>query len=227
MHKLMLFLSRPSAVGVADFRSAIEAQLSAISASFLKIRYSIADDDVAPAKPLAIVSSAHPKDAVVSLLSDNQPDSQAVVRLFESIASVVQVYEVEERVPLLHEGKPGRVEGMCQIALLKRPAHLTCKQWLGIWLNSHTQIAIDTQSTFSYRQNIVETVFPAAAVPAYDAIVEEQFPAAAMSDRSVFFDAPGDEARYKANEKAMVDSVVRFIDFAAFECVPMSEYRLK
>lgn len=227
MTKLMIFLARPATIAVPAFQAAIENGIAAIAASFSHICYALVDDMVAPAQPLAITSSSHPKDAVVSLYAEGEVNLSTIADTFVPIASVVQAYWVDERRPLSCQSPVGRTNGMCQIALFKKPANLTRNQWLEIWLGSHTQIAIDTQSTFSYRQNIVESAAWSEEYPVYDAIVEEQFPFAAMTDRSVFFDAPGDEARYKANEKAMVDSVTRFIDFTAFECVPMSEYRIK
>ena len=61
---------------------------------------------------------------------------------------------------------------------------LSYEQWLDIWHNSHTRVAIDTQSTFGYRQNVVVRPLTYLAPP-IDAIIEENFPPAAMSDRNV------------------------------------------
>ena len=62
------------------------------------------------------------------------------------------------------------------------------------------------------------------AAPHYDAIVEENFPAAAMSSQQAFYAAEGDEPKYRANLKAMIDSCVRFIDFDRIDVIPTSEY---
>lgn len=230
--KQMIFLNRPYGQSADDFRQLLLAFLDALPAEFISIRLALDDDDVALAKPLAMLSTSHPHDAVVSLKAMENTDMNGVVQGVCALAASCYVYQVEEREPLHHEATLGRVEGMCQIAMFKKPVQLSHAQWLDIWLNSHTQIAIDTQSTFSYRQNIVSAVLPVAGVktysgPGYDAIVEEQFPAAAMTDRSVFFGAPGDTLRYKANEKAMFESVMRFIDFTGFECLSLSEYRVR
>src|SRR4030065_35064 len=49
--------------------------------------------------------------------------------------------------------------------------------------------------------------------PAYDAIIEELFPAEAMTDPMVFYNAAGDEVRRKRDEKAMGESGGRVIAF--------------
>lgn len=227
MQKLMIFIEKPASLALQEFRQALLDYLHALQGQCHTVRYAMADEDIAPAGALAMRNSQHPADAVVSLYPDGEAGSQDVLAGLAPFAARHCCYRVEERSPLVHETAPGRVAGMCQIALLKRPASLSQETWLDIWLNSHTQVAIDTQSTFSYRQNIVFSATPADATPLFDAIVEEQFPSAAMTDRAAFFNAPGDEETYKANEKAMVDSVMRFVDLSAFECFPLSEYRLK
>jgi hypothetical protein len=94
---------------------------------------------------------------------------------------------------------------------------------MDIWLNSHTQIAIDTQDTFLYVQNVVTRVLTDGATP-WDAIVEEGFPAAAMTDPQVFFDAVGDDERLAKHQQEMLESVQRFLDLAAIEVIPTSRY---
>ena len=139
-------------------------------------------------------------------------------------------YLVTESEPIVNtkhvvaEGE--RTPGMYQVVLLRKPPRLSHEQWLDIWLGSHTQVAIDTQSTFGYRQNVIVRPLTYVA-PAYDAIIEELFPAEAMTDPMVFYNAAGDEARRKRHEKAMLESVVRFIDFDKMDRIPMSEYTMK
>jgi hypothetical protein len=60
--------------------------------------------------------------------------------------------------------------------------------------------------------------------PHVDAIIEENFPAAAISSQQAFYDAVGDEEKMQANQQAMIDSVVRFIDFDRIDVLPASEY---
>jgi hypothetical protein len=45
-----------------------------------------------------------------------------------------------------------------------------------------------------------------------------------MTDPSVFFAAPGDVVRQKANIDALMSSVQAFLDFDLIDVVPTSEY---
>jgi hypothetical protein len=227
MEKVIIFLYRPKVLDVAQFQRNIEDYLKKHEKKLSAIHYALADDDVAPAHAMAMVNSLHPKDAMISVWYEPGFDVAHFIEGIKNITEHFQAYAVQENVPLKYDAPLGRVNGMCQIALLKKPAHLNHAQWLDIWLNSHTQIAIDTQSTFSYRQNVVVDTYQNPSQPVYDAIVEEQFPAAAMTNRAVFFNGEHDVEKYKANEQKMIESCLRFIDFNAFECMPMSEYRLK
>ena len=112
---------------------------------------------------------------------------------------------------------------MCHVVFLTHPPRLSYDHWLDIWHNSHTQIAIDTQSTFGYRQNVIVRPLTYGAPP-FDAIIEENFPAAAMESEQVFYEAEGDDEKYQKNAKAMMDSVMRFIDFDKIDIIPTSEY---
>jgi hypothetical protein len=135
------------------------------------------------------------------------------------------IYLVSESVPLPNARAVAgqRTEGFSQMALLRRPAQQSYEQWLDVWHNSHTPIARETQSHFEYTQNlVVRRLTPDG--PDYDAIVEECFPAGAMTDPYVFFDAVGDEAKFQHNLKRMMDSVVRFIDMQRIDVVPTSQY---
>jgi len=60
--------------------------------------------------------------------------------------------------------------------------------------------------------------------PAIDAMVEECFPAGAMSDPRVFFDAEGDHDKLKRNLATMVESVSSFLDLDYLDVVPTSQY---
>jgi EthD domain len=112
---------------------------------------------------------------------------------------------------------------MNQVVLLQCPLRLTRQQWLQIWQHSHTPVAIETQSSFGYRQNIVMHPVSEPLVLC-DAIVEENFPAEAMTDREAFYGAAGNPTLKAEREKRMIDSCTRFIDFDRIDCIPTSEY---
>lgn len=116
-----------------------------------------------------------------------------------------------------------RCEGMANLAFLRRPERIGREQWLGIWLEDHTRIAIDTQSTTGYTQHVVVRALTEDA-PVIDGIVEEIFPIEAVRDLGVFFDSRGDDERMAANMRAMTDSTARFLDAGTVDAVPTGRY---
>lgn len=211
---------RESLLGVA--RSLVEAGAH-------QVRLSVVDEAVAPANPLRQVNSKPAWDALLSLWVDTAVWCGRFEALFAPHVARYHGYLVCESEPIRHAARaPGdgsRVEGMCQVVFLQRPPRIAHEEWIRVWQGSHTQVAIDTQSTFGYRQNVVIRALTYAA-PHYDAIVEENFPAAAMDSPHAFYDAVGDDAKRDANLKAMIDSCVRFIDFDRIDVIPTSEYNL-
>lgn len=111
-------------------------------------------------------------------------------------------------------GPDGRLDGFAQLVALTRPPQMTWGEWRRIWQGSHTSVAIHTQSTFRYVQNVVFRAVTAGA-PGFAAIVEECFPVEATTDLHVFFDAVGDDARLARHMAAMSESCDRFMDGSA------------
>jgi len=199
------------------------------------IQVNVSDDAVAAADGLRQRSTRPQMDAVLSAWVDT-----AIARYRRPFDDVVEAsvgrmaaYLVTESQPLrntLHPPVPGqRTTGFSQLAFLKRPPRLTHEAWLDVWHNSHTQVAVETQSSFFYVQNVVVRPLSHAA-PALDAMVEECFPSEAMSDPHVFFDAAGDDQKLHRNRAAMMESCRRFIDFDdvrkhfVIDVVPTSQY---
>lgn len=116
-----------------------------------------------------------------------------------------------------------RCEGWAQLAFLTRPARQSFEDWLAVWHDHHTRVAIETQSNFEYIQNLVIRALTPDA-PRYAAIVEECFPQAALSDPYVFFDAVGDQTKFDANLATMMDSCDRFIERGTIDVIPTSQY---
>lgn len=116
-----------------------------------------------------------------------------------------------------------RCDGMANLAFLRRPERIAREQWLDIWLEDHTQIAIDTQSTTGYTQHVVVRALTEDA-PVIDGIVEEIFPIGAVRDLGVFFDSRGDDERMAANMRAMTASTARFLDDGTVDAVPTGRY---
>lgn len=139
-------------------------------------------------------------------------------------------YLVTESEPLVDATAPAvgmRSPGFSQLAFLRRPARLGVDEWRERWLDHHTPVAIETQSTVEYRQHRVVRSLHADA-PSVDAIVEERFPIEALTDWMVFYDAEGDRARFTAHVEAMVASTATFLDHETdLDVLPTSQYVLR
>lgn len=123
-------------------------------------------------------------------------------------------------------GPDGRCEGMANLAFLRRPGRIGRREWLRTWLEEHTRVAIETQSTTSYTQHVVVRPLTDGA-PEIEGIVEEVFPIGAVRDLGVFFDAPGDDARLSANIGAMTASTGRFLDDGTVDAIPTGRYVMR
>jgi hypothetical protein len=151
--------------------------------------------------------------------------------LIDAHVSRKTAYLVAEAEPLVnqaaHPSKPGeRVYGMCHVVFLSTPEGMSQDDFLATWKDSHTQVAIDTQSTFGYRQNLVVRRLSDAARPCH-AVVEENFPPEAMTDDHAFYATGGDDTVLQKHMTAMMESCTRFIDFEKIDVIPMSEYLVR
>ena len=117
-----------------------------------------------------------------------------------------------------------RANGFTQIAFFAGRADLSRSELLAIWLDEHTTVAVETQSTFAYVQNVVVRPLTPDAPP-WTSIVEETFPLQALSDQSVFFDAEGSPGRMAENYGRLMQSCARFIDFETMQLLLSGEYR--
>lgn len=148
----------------------------------------------------------------------------AVLARLRQEADEVAAYLVTESVPMAAPvTAPGeRTEGFANVALLRRPAELDESTWLTRWHIDHTPVALETQSTFGYTQNaVVRALTPNA--PSISAIVEEQFPSAALSDLHAFFDA-ADDAELSRRMDRMLASTAAFGANRDVDTVPTSRY---
>jgi len=232
VEKLLYVVWKSEVDSDADFRQRLLGPLAGriMDAGARRLRMAVVDEDVSPAARLRIGFTRPPIAGLISVWADTAVRRQPFEEAIEASVARMAGYLVTESEPIVNTRHPAadgqRTHGMCQVVLLQKPPRLNYDHWLEVWLGSHTQVAIDTQSTFGYRQNVIVRPLTYAAPP-YDAIVEEHFPAEAMTDRSVFYNAVGDEAKRKANMKAMNESCARFIDFDKIDVLPMSEYTVK
>lgn len=229
MEKMIYIVWKHETEQPTDFRKKLLTEVSQklMGLGIQKLGFSVVDEDVAPAEPLRIIASRPPADGIISLWVETANNRTGIEGVIENAVVRMAGYLVTESVPIVNRehGVPDgeRVPGMNSVVFLQKPPRLSYEAWLEIWLGSHTQIAIDTQSTFGYKQNVIVRPLTYAAPP-YHAIVEENFPEEAMTDPQSFYDAKGDETTYRKNEQAMIESCMRFIDFDKLDRILMSEY---
>jgi len=217
-----------------EFRDAMLQQLGpqlAVVDAIHCARLAVADSAVDEASARRIQSHSPAPAAILSLWVDfagAAPNWEPAIEAFTVSHSAYRVLEAEPLVSSRsHPSLPGeRVYGMCQVAFLRKPAALDRAEWLALWQGSHTPIAIETQSTFGYRQNLVIEARGEGSLPV-DAIVEEHFPPQAMASDDAFYDTGGDQALLQQRMAAMLESCARFIDFNHIDVIPMSEYLIK
>jgi hypothetical protein len=232
MEKLIYALWRPEDTSAEAFNAALRRSVAvALMPLTRHLRLNLRDADVAGGtSPCFAVMNPSP-DAVVQLWVDTayQPRRIGIDAALAAVSSRVQSWLVCESNPIpntLNVPAPGaRTPGFSQIAFLLANPGMTHDAWRATWQDLHTQPAIDLQSTFEYVQNLVVRPVLPGPVEVW-AIVEECFPLAALTDRTVYFDRPGDVGATDVNEAAMLRSVARFIGANGCDVFPTSQYEL-
>lgn len=234
MEKLVYALWRDPRHESASFcdriRNEIAPQL--VERGALGVVVNLVDEAVHGGNSPFIRSSATQMEAFIMLWLDsaNRSWRQPYEDIIASAASRFAAYVVSESQPLRnvrHVTAAGeRTPGFVQLALFQRPPRVDRAFWLETWLESHTQVAIDTQDTFLYVQNVVGRALNFDA-PRYDAIVEEGFPLTALTDGQAFYDAVGDVEKHHRNQRLMMESCARFIDGDKLDVMPTSQYVIK
>jgi hypothetical protein len=169
-----------------------------------------------------------PVAAVVSLWTQQCYGDQvaAAFRLLQMECDQFAAYLVTESVPLQAPLELGcRTTGLANVALLRRPAELDQEGWLTRWQRDHTRVAIETQATFGYTQNTVARALTPDA-PVLAGIVEELFPADAITDLKAFFGAADDDD-LRQRVARMVASTSAFGANQNIDAVPTSRYVLR
>jgi hypothetical protein len=197
----------------------LHARLAAAGATRLQVN--VDDDAVTPA--MRIPTFEEPIGAIVSVWSGGAPGR--VSEVLATVTSRVAGYEVEERLPIpppaVADG--ARTDALANIAVLRRPAELSVDDWRHNWLVDHTPVAMATQATFGYVQNVVVRPVTEDA-PRVDALVEELFPSAAMTDVHAFYGSGGDDAELNDRFTRLMTSVARFGADRDLDLVPSSRY---
>lgn len=230
MEKIIYALWKEGAEENARFNARLLGDIaSRLGDTTHALRINIQDDSVANGSSPRLISTRPLMDAVIQLWlpSANQPERAATDAIIADAAPRHAAWLVSESTVIAntrHPTSPGeRTSGFSQIVFLGLPPRLSWQGWRDAWQRQHSAVAVDTQSNFEYVQNLVVRPLSYSA-PAYVAMVEECFPAAALTDQAVYFDAVGDAARQAENQRLMMESCARFIDFDRIDCIPTSQF---
>jgi len=229
MEKVVYVLWKNPSLGDEQFKRALigplAGRLRELGAPRLKI--CVVDDDVAAGARIRIGSMSPAKAAMVSFWLEQSQERAAHERAIAEQTAKMAGYLVVESRPLVNDSQraaPGeRTPGFSYVSCIRPRAGLSHEEFIHLWYTVQRDMAIETQSTFSYvRNEIVRPLTPDA--PAWAAIVEECFPIGALDDPMIFYDAHGSAERLAAHQKRMFEAVQTFIALDAIECHPMSEY---
>lgn len=189
-----------------DLADSLRASLLAAGASRVQVNL---DDTAVADAPMRFGVHAEPTTAVLSVWTDSP------AKVLTLLAPVADVWRVDERRPMEPPVQPdGSSEPwLANLAFLRRPAEMSHEAWLAHWLNVHTTVAIETQDTYGYIQNIVvETLtdHPGRDASRVTGIVEELFLMDAKHDSHVFYGSGGDKAELRRRVSELMASVAVF-----------------
>jgi hypothetical protein len=217
--KLILATRSTDVSGLLDpaFRGALAA------AGATAVQVNVDDDAVGPALRFG---PGEPITALVSLWTPGL--GREPIELVAEAAGdrAVHAYRVTERVRLdpipVEDGV--RADVLAQVAILRRPESMSRADYLDYWMVKHTPIAIRTQNTSGYIQNIVEELLTPDTPPAA-AIVEEHFPMGSMTDPHEFYGSRGDDQELERRMTELMASVARFGADQGLDLMPTSRYQ--
>lgn len=227
MEKLIYVVWKKDATPIADFRREIlgDTARTLLAHGARGLAVNLADDLAVPGLRMARLDPT----GTVSIWLDTAPDRGPTEAALAAVSARVAGYLVLESVPIVNTRCSAplgeRLPGLYNVAFLEKPDFLTYDEWLERWQGSHTKVAIETQSTFLYVQNVLVRPLTADAPP-WTAIVEEAFPAEAATDPMVFYRADS-PATLAEHQRRLMESCQRFIDFSRIETHPMSAYVLR
>ena len=231
MEKLIYAIWRAESESREDFNARLREHLpERIDALARGLRINLQDNSVEGGTSPRLIATEPQMEAVVQLWVDSASQTlcAAVESALASVALRTEGWLVCEATPLVNETyAPGTpTEGFSQLAFLQKPSTLDHETWRSNWQNLHTDVAISTQSTFEYVQNLVVRPVSEVAGP-YAAIVEECFPMEALTDPALYFNAPGNQEALVAHTQQMMESCARFMDMSGCDCIPTRQYEIK
>lgn len=201
---------------------ALHARLAATGTTTIQVN--VDDADVAPA--MRFGPGDGEGNPITGFLTVTTTDQDATLAVLTGLGVRAHVWRVTERVPLEPPlvAAGVRADSLANVAVLRRPASMSREAYLDDWLGRHTPIAIATQDTHGYVQNIVEEALTPGA-PEISAIVEELFRMEGMTDIHAFYGSGGDDAELTRRMTDLMDSVAKFGAGDGLDLVPTSRYR--
>lgn len=231
VEKLVYVLWRRGDVAPEAFA---EAMLGPVCERFLSLgvrglTLNRVDASVEHALPARRTRLDPPPDATINFWLDAADQRGPYEAALDAVCVRSAGYWVVESVPLVNttqRAAPGeRTPGVNMIALLERPDWIAWDDWIDRWHGPHRAVALETQSTFHYVRNVVVRALTPGA-PLWAGIVEEGFPADAVTDPMKWYAAGGSQQVLQRNLQRMVESCKAFLDLDRVESHPMAEYRL-
>jgi len=181
------------------------------------------DDEPVSRAQLRLTTYDEPVGAVVSVWTAGEPSDVTQVLRDGTERLAGWVVEAREPLPPPPTAAGQRADALSNIALLRIPDGLDRETWLERWQGRHTQVAVDTQATFGYVQNLVVAALTPDE-PRVDALVEELFPMAAVTDLHAFYGSGADDAELSRRMTLMLESVSTFGADRNIDVVPTSRY---
>jgi hypothetical protein len=191
------------------------------------LRISVVDGDVAAGAKLHLGKLSPPPAGLVSFWLEQSQERGECEALLAAASRRLAGYLVVESRPLVNTTQRapagGRTPGFALVSCIEAKDGLTRDEFVRLWYTVQRDTALETQSTFGYvRNEIVRPLTPDA--PRWDAIVEENFPIAALDDPAAFYASVGDPEKLRRNQQRMFRAVQSFIALERIESHPMSEY---
>jgi hypothetical protein len=204
--------------------AALPKALAERGASQLKL--CVSDGDVAAGASLHL--GARKPDALLTFWLECVQDRGPAESLIADETGRHAGFLVVESQPLRLASAPGavgrRTAGFSLVGCIEPKTGVSHERFIELWETVHRQVAIDTQSTFSYIRN--EVVRPLTKeAPPWWGVIEEGFPDTALSNPQAFYDAVGNEPKYRENLRRMIESCDAFLSLERVDSHPMSEYR--
>jgi hypothetical protein len=228
MEKLCYLLWKPASQSGEDFAEALrqEAAPALLGRGAAGLSLLAADAAAESVQAARITKMADPLAGMAGIWLDCVDEHRAIEAALRPHVTRMAGYLVTESVPLRNttESAPtgSRTPGITMLSCLEKPERLAFDEWISVWHERHSPLAMEIQCTFRYVRNVVARALTPEAPP-WRGIVEEAFPTAAVTDPSLWYKAEGDPRKLRENLGRMVASVKAFLDLDRVESHPMSE----